>query len=377
MQALHGLVARLNGRVDALETARSAPPELPPIPAEPRVSPSRPDVEARFGSTVMNRVGALTLAIGVIFFFKYAVDLSWIGPFGHVAFGVLIGFLLLAASAWLNRRELGPFAQGIAGCGLAVLYISVYAAFFFYKLIPQPAAFAALLGVCACAVGLSLRRRAAAIAALGFLGGLLTPLLLHASGTETLLDLSYLLLIDLTCLVIAMRQRWQLLIPWMGASAVASAWILVDARHPGWFAWFALAMAVSHIGAAVRKERDGSLHEALYFTGHGCFALFFLSALDFWTQHAVAAGDRSSVLSALGSFLLGVYGVAALIYGVTRKSATDRTLGLVLLGLVIAKLYIWDVWFLMRLYRMMAFMALGILLLGASYAYSRWRSRSE
>jgi uncharacterized membrane protein len=189
--------------------------------------------------------------------------------------------------------------------------------------------------------------------------------------------LPYLFLIDLTCVVIAMRQQWPLLIPLMGTSAMAFAWMLVDARHLGWFAWFALAMAALHIGGAFRTERSGLVHDILYFTGHGCFALSVLSALEIWTTHAVSAADQGSVLSELGSFFLGVYGVAALIYGVARKSATNRTLGLVLLGLVIAKLYIWDVWFLVRLYRMTAFIALGILLLGASYTYSRWRAKPE
>jgi uncharacterized membrane protein len=367
VQALHGLVSQLEERIGALETGR----------AKPIAASSQPGVESRFGLTVMNRVGALTLAIGIIFFFKYALDLSWIGPAAHVNLGILAGLLLLGASAWLNRREQKIFSQGIAGCGLATLYISVYAAFFYYQLIGQPAAFVALLCVCAGAIQLSLRYRTAAIAALGFLGGILTPVLLHGSGTDAWLDLPYLFLIDLTCVVIAMRQRWPLLIPLMGTAAMAFAWILVDARHPEWFAWFALAMTALHIGEAFRAERTGLVYDILYFTGHGCFALSVLSAMQIWTTHAISVADQGSVLSELGSFFLGVYGVAALIYGVARKSATNRTLGLVLLGLVIAKLYIWDVWFLERLYRMTAFIALGILLLGASYAYSLWRSKPE
>ena len=74
------------------------------------------------------------------------------------------------------------------------------------------------------------------------------------------------------------------------------------------------------------------------------------------------------------SFLLGLYGLVMLIYGIARRSTIDRVLGLFLLGLVTAKLYLWDVWFLVRLYRMTAFVAQGILLLAASYIYSRWRS---
>ncbi len=373
VQALRDLVARLEERINVLEGLGGTTGAPPSIVAAPVAASSRAEVESRFGLTVINRVGALTLVIGIIFFFKYAVDLSWIGPAENVGLGVLVGIALLGISAWLNRREQRVFSQGIAGCGLATLYISMYAAFSYYKLIGEPAAFAALLGVCACAIWLSLRYRTAAIAALGFLGGLLTPVLLHSSEADLWFDLPYLFLIDLTCVVIAMRQRWPVLIPMIGTSTMAFAWIPVNARHPEWFAWFALAMAALHMGAA--KERTGLVRDVVYFTGHGCFALSVLSAIGLWTRHAVAVSDQGSVLSELGSFFLGMYGVAALIYGVSKKSSTNRTLGLVLLGLVISKLYVWDVWFLVRLYRMTAFIALGVLLLGASYAYSRWRSK--
>ena len=48
-------------------------------------------------------------------------------------------------------------------------------------------------------------------------------------------------------------------------------------------------------------------------------------------------------------------------------------LGLALVALVIAKLYLLDVWVLGRLFRITAFLALGVLLLALSYLYSRLR----
>ena len=64
-------------------------------------------------------------------------------------------------------------------------------------------------------------------------------------------------------------------------------------------------------------------------------------------------------------------------YGVLRRSSVNRVLGLVLLGFVIAKLYVWDIWFLTRFYRITAFLALGVLLLVASYIYSRFKLRAS
>src|SRR5947209_9648602 len=117
LRDLRAAINDLSARVAALE-GRS------PALASPVASSSSPAPDARLGLTVINRIGALTLAIGVIFFFKYAADNEWIGPAARVFIGILTGLALLAASRWLDRRNQGTFAQGIAGCGYAAIYIS-------------------------------------------------------------------------------------------------------------------------------------------------------------------------------------------------------------------------------------------------------------
>ena len=55
----------------------------------------------------------------------------------------------------------------------------------------------------------------------------------------------------------------------------------------------------------------------------------------------------------------------------------NRVLGLGLIGLVVAKLYLYDVWLLVRIYRIAAFAVLGALLLITSYLYSRYKEKIE
>ena len=100
-----------------------------------------------------------------------------------------------------------------------------------------------------------------------------------------------------------------------------------------------------------------------------------MRSVALWIDQTRATGaDRSSLTSALESVFLAGYGIAALAYGIARNTAPYRTLGLILLGMVIGKLYLWDIWQLDRFYRISAFVALGVLLLVASYLYSRFRS---
>lgn len=52
-------------------------------------------------------------------------------------------------------------------------------------------------------------------------------------------------------------------------------------------------------------------------------------------------------------------------------------LALALIGFVVLKLYVYDAWLLVRIYRVTAFAMLGALLLLTSYLYSRYRTSIE
>lgn len=161
------------------------------------------------GLTWINRIGVLTLIIGVAFFFKYAIDNQWIGETGRVIIGVLAGLAVVAGGDVLWRRGQKVFAQGLCGLGVSVLYLSFYASFGFYHLLPQAAAFALMVIVTAMAGALALRYDAMAIAALGMVGGYATPLLLSTGQDAPWTFFSYLFLIDLGAVAIARVKRWR------------------------------------------------------------------------------------------------------------------------------------------------------------------------
>ncbi len=335
--------------------------------------PAKPQLESGFGLTLVNRAGALTLAIGIIFFFKYAVDNRWIGAEGRVAVGVVAGIAMLAAAEWMRR---GVFTQGLAGCGLATVYVSLYAAFAYYELIIPLAGWSLLVLVSGLAVVLSIRYASVAIAALGFTGAMLTPMLLHNRATAWWFDFLFLLAAALTALAIAIRSQWPALIPGMAALAVLSAAVVLNEKHPLSFAVFCGLLAGAHFASVHRAAVGGRLHNFAYLTAHGCLLVAGLREVALWAAAVSLPDDRSSLMSSLDSFLIALYGTAVLIYGMARRRQVDRSLGLILLALVIGKLYLWDVWQLNKFYRISAFVALGVLLLAASYLYSRFRSRT-
>jgi uncharacterized membrane protein len=183
------------------------------------------------GLTWVNRIGAVTLIIGVAFFFKYAVDNQWIGETGRVVLGVLAGLAAVAGGDILWRRGQKVFAQGICGLGVSILYLSFYATFGLYHLLPQATAFVLMVMVTAMAGALALRYDAMAIAALGMLGGYATPILLSTGQDAPWTFFSYLFLIDVGAVALARPRRWR---PLDVMAFIATA-ILYVAWFDEWF----------------------------------------------------------------------------------------------------------------------------------------------
>jgi uncharacterized membrane protein len=424
-------VAGLEQRLSRLEQSRSPVlPIAPPLPASEK--PEK--LESRLGLTIVNRIGAVTLAIGIIFFFKYAADNAWIGALGRVILGLLAGLVLIGVAEWLRQRDQRVFSQGIAGCGLAILYISLYASFAYYQLVSDTVAFLSMVGASALAVTLSFRYQHPAIAALGLIGAFLTPPLLRNGEDQPWLLFPYLTLLDAASVEIALRKRWPVLsalalagtailfMEWASPAqhkgtatglfflfaffalflmasirsfqrqgqtldlvmialnafwTILSAWILLDKHHPGSFAFVTFLIAAVHLALAFSFRHMRRLYTVLYVTGHSCFPIAALQVLAMWAEYTAAPANRTSLTSEFDSVALAMYAVVMITLGVLRSSIIDRRIGLALLGIVIAKLYLYDVWLLTRFYRISAFVALGVLLLAASYMYSRFKDKLD
>ncbi len=106
----------------------------------------------------------------------------------------------------------------------------------------------------------------------------------------------------------------------------------------------------------------------------GAAALVYLGSLaivdTFATGDATEPGQTPQVL--LSAFW-SLTGLAGLIYGLARDDRRIRAGGLVLLGLAVFKVFLYDLSALESIYRVLSFIALGLLLLGAAFAYQRLR----
>ncbi len=169
--------------------------------------PENESMESEIGIKWFGRIGIFALVIGISFFLKYSFDNNWIPEVGRVVLGILAGLTLVILGE-RSREKYIQYASILTGGGVAVLYLSIYAAFAYYNLIDQTVAFAAMGAVTFAAGVLAIYYNKAGLAALAVLGGFITPVLL-STGTNNQVGLFiYITLLNLGILGISFFRNW-------------------------------------------------------------------------------------------------------------------------------------------------------------------------
>ena len=143
------------------------------------------------------------------------------------------------------------------------------------------------------------------------------------------------------------------------------------------FITFAVA-SISFLTAAYwAAPLSRSLTLVEYFAGQIVLLWGLIMEVIGWAERSTPPQNLLSVETVAVSILLGVYAVVLVSVGVGTRTSINRITGLGLIGIVIVKLYLFDVWQLGRIYRISAFVALGFLLMSTSFLYSRFRRLIE
>ena len=170
----------------------SREPAVPPGFREPQLIPQVPapspktevSLETRIGGQWLNRVGIVAVLVGLSYFLKLAIENNWIGPGTRVAIGLVAGIGLILWSERFRRRAFTAFAYSLKAIGIGALYLSLWAAFQFYRLLPATAAFFAMLLVTASSAAMSLAQDSELLAAFALVGGFLTGAGFHQSKSR-------------------------------------------------------------------------------------------------------------------------------------------------------------------------------------------------
>ncbi|MCX6605169.1 MAG: DUF2339 domain-containing protein [Acidobacteria bacterium] len=273
-------LAAVEGRVGM--AAVVAPPPVPPplvvpppvfVPPPPVVVSEADRVETNAGLVWANRIGAVTMILGVAFAFLYAVDNEMIGPTGRVICGLVAAMVALLAGDKLWQRGHQVFAQGITALGICILYFSFYAAYQLYYLIPQALAFGGAVVTTALGGALALRYDARTVAILALFGGYLSPFLASSGVPNDLFLGSYLAALNGVALTLARRKSW-VSVDVMAAIAtvfLVSVWFAERRTQMSpLFAGFAVAQFVIFVSSPFVLIRLGAPVVGMFAVGWMC-----------------------------------------------------------------------------------------------------------
>lgn len=272
------------------------------------------ELEANLLGSWFARIGILAILLGAAFAFKYAVDRNLVSPLGRVFLGILAGLGFAGWGEWARRKAWPLFAQAVAGGGVGILYLSVWAGYQLYDLTSPLATLVLLAAVVAFGGVLSLRHDSMALAVLASIGGFVNPLLVSTGRGQLTALYTYLLLLDAGILGLALYRRWRPL----ALLAMGATWLL----------------AVVALTDSLPADGSGNLPGRTSALGFGTvfFLLFHGFLLERYRNRAVAWSPEDALPTTLNSLLFGILGLTAAADAGEAVFALVAGLGHVVLG---------------------------------------------
>lgn len=283
-QAWHETVHGLHRPVPiALDTASSevpadvsGPPPVPEeLPAAKQQEPPAPPalastsgadaLEQRIGARWLLYAGIGALILGISYFIKFAFDNGWVSEPLRVAVGLGAGVALLAAGLRFSRQGLPLFGHVLAGGGIVVVYVALYAALHVYGLMAPTTAFVAMALVTGTSAWIAHRERAQALAIMALAGGFVTPFLVGGDRDAQVVLFTYVALLLAGSTLMALRHAWPVLhllgyaftgltvVAWWAGYYSNSAWLRTELFLTLYAALFL------HAWFVVRREAGGSV----------------------------------------------------------------------------------------------------------------------
>nr|WP_064493870.1 DUF2339 domain-containing protein [Pseudomonas chengduensis] len=178
-----------------------------------------------FGGNTVLRVGVVLLFLGLAFLLRYATEGVEV-PVELRYMGVAASALALLGLGWWLRRRNRNYALVLQGTGIAVLYLTVFAAMRLHPLLDPGMALGLLVAVTLFSAILAVQQDALGLAAAAALGGFAAPILTSTGSGNHVALFSYFALLNAGIFVIAWFKAWRLLnlIGFVGTFGIGFAW---------------------------------------------------------------------------------------------------------------------------------------------------------
>ncbi|MBA3582256.1 MAG: DUF2339 domain-containing protein [Gammaproteobacteria bacterium] len=176
------------------------------------------------GENGLVRIGALVFFLGLAFLIRYSASHGWISIELRLLGAAIAGAVLLAAGWRLRERR--PYGALLQGTGLAVLYLSLFAAWKLAGLFTISIVFGLMIFAVALTVALAVMQNIQALAVLALGGGLLAPILVSNDSGNHIGLFTYYALLNIAVGSVAWFKSWRILnlLAFVLTLVVATAW---------------------------------------------------------------------------------------------------------------------------------------------------------
>ena len=162
------------------------------------------------GGNVLSRIGVIVLFFGVAFLLRELAKFVTVPIEWRLVAVALVGIALIVLGLRLARARPG-YGLSLEGAGAGILYLTTFAAFRFYDVLPAIPALALLVAVAGLTVWLALRADSQPLAALAIAGGFLAPFLVSASPESPALLFGYFAVLNGAIFALAWVRAWRAL----------------------------------------------------------------------------------------------------------------------------------------------------------------------
>lgn len=228
-QRTEAVVAPLPPNV-ATPVAAPSPPRPAPQPPAPAPVPRRPIpmpawAQRLAAANTIVKVGLAMLFLGLVFLARFAAENVTV-PLEVRLAGIGATGIALLVIGWRLRLRSRGYGLLLQGGGVAVVYLTLFAAVKLAGLEPLALVFALMLAVSLLAALLAVKQDAQALAVVAALGGYATPLLLSTGGGAIAMLLGYDFVLGLGVALVAWFKHWPRLnlIAFSFTALIASAW---------------------------------------------------------------------------------------------------------------------------------------------------------
>lgn len=168
----------------------------------------RSNIEKYVGENILNVIGICVTVIGVAIGIKYSIDNELISPLTRVILSCTFGLGLLGFGIRLKEKY-QSFSAVLVGGAMTILYFSTYIAYGAYALIGWTVAFCFMLIFTIFTVIAALQYNKQIIAHIGLVGAYAVPFLLSDGSGNAGVLFSYITVINIGILLIALRKYWK------------------------------------------------------------------------------------------------------------------------------------------------------------------------